>query len=481
MPRAATKNARLQALYVRGSVRPTIQQLSQQIRLGSLSPVELTRECLARIEKLNPQLNAYITVLSDFALAGARRAEQEIQRGEYRGPLHGIPIGLKDIIDTAGTRTTAASAQYEDRIPTEDAEVVRRLRAAGAVILGKQNLHEFAYGGSSIISFFGEARNPWNMARVTGGSSGGSAASVGAGLGLAAVGTDTGGSIRLPAAYCGVVGLKPTYGRISMRGILPLSPSLDHVGLITDSVYDAALMLQALAGYDADDPASSDVPVPDFTVGLEHFPQRLRIGVPRDFFFGDLHAEVAAAVESAIEVFAGLYVEIHELKLEVPTDRTLFLAEGYAVHKPMLTHSPELYHPATRARIEVGAGISAAAAQRARRELEAIRHAIQRVFDKVDVLLTPTAPIPPPAIAYLREHPDELRPQELVMLRNTYPFDVWGIPTISVPCGYTEDRLPIGLQLANSQWGEDRLLAAAYAYEQATGWHKMMPELMRTV
>src|SRR6266850_479356 len=204
-------------------MRPTIQQLIRELRARSLSPVAITRDCLTRIETLNPNLNAFITILADSALADARRAEQEIQRGDYRGPLHGIPIGLKDILDTAGTRTTAASALFKDRIPTADAEVVRRLRAAGAIILGKQNLHEFAYGGSSMISFFGEVHNPWNLSRITGGSSGGSAASVAAGLGFAAIGTDTAGSVRLPAAYCGVVGLKPTYARISARGVIPLS------------------------------------------------------------------------------------------------------------------------------------------------------------------------------------------------------------------------------------------------------------------
>src|SRR5437016_6078279 len=225
-------------------VTPTIQHLATQLRKRLISPVELTRDCLAYIEKRNPQLNAFITVMTESALADARNAEQEILRGNYRGPLHGIPIGLKDIIDTPGTRTTAASAQYKDRIPTEDAEVVRRLRQAGAIILGKQNLHEFAYGGSSMISFFGEIRNPWNTSLIVGGSSGGSAASVAAGLGLAAIGTDTAGSIRLPAAYCGVVGLKPTYGRVSARGIVPLSWSLDHIGPIVNSVHDAALLLQ---------------------------------------------------------------------------------------------------------------------------------------------------------------------------------------------------------------------------------------------
>ena len=470
---------------VEDHVRPTIQQLSRQIRDRSISPVELTRDCLARIDKLNPTLNAFITVTADSALEQARRAEQEILRGEWRGPLHGIPIGLKDILDTAGVRTTAASALYKDRIPTEDAEVVRRLRAAGAIILGKQNLHEFAYGASSMISFFGEVHNPWDITRLTGGSSGGSAASVAAGLGFAAVGTDTAGSVRLPAAYCGVVGLKPTYGRLSARGVVPLAWSYDHVGPIANSVYDSALMLQVLAGYDTADPASIDAPVPDFVAAIaQHIaqpaPKLLRIGVPRAFFFDDLHPEVAGAIEKAIEIFRELHAEIREVKLEVSTDRKLASAEAYAYHESFVASSPELYQPSTLARIQSGAKISASDALRASRDLQASRHAIRKTFDDVDVLLTPTVPIPPAVIADLREHPDNLRSQELIMLRNTRPFNVWGIPAISVPCGFTKDGLPIGLQLAAAPWREDLVLQAAHAYEQATEWHKKRPEPLRT-
>ena len=257
----------------------TICELSRRIRDRSISPVELTHHCLVLIEKLNPSLNAYITVTAESALERARVAEREIFGGNYRGPLHGIPIGLKDILDTAGVRTTAGSALFKDRIPTEDAEVVRRLRCAGAIILGKQNLHEFAYGGSSMVSFFGEVHNPWDTKRIAGGSSGGSAASVAAALGFAAVGTDTAGSIRLPAAYCGVVGLKPTYGRVSTRGVIPLSSSYDHVGPITNSVYDAALMLQVLSDHDSADPCA-DKPVPSLVSAFQVvfvivFPSRL--------------------------------------------------------------------------------------------------------------------------------------------------------------------------------------------------------------
>src|SRR5580704_15287777 len=228
----------------------SIVGISQRLRKRELSPVELTKDCLAKIEKLNPVLNAFITVTGDLALEQARKAEAEIQRGNWRGPLHGIPIGLKDLIDTAGTRTTAASALFKDRIPTQDAEVVRRLRNAGAVFLGKQNLHEFAYGGSSMISYYGEVHNPWNPAHIAGGSSGGSAAAVAAGLGFGAIGSDTAGSIREPAAQCGVVGIKPTFGRVSAHGVIPLSSSLDHIGPIARTVSDVALLLQAIAGFD---------------------------------------------------------------------------------------------------------------------------------------------------------------------------------------------------------------------------------------
>ena len=460
---------------VEDDLRRTIQQLGREIEQRSLSPVDLTRDCLTHIDKLNPKLNAFITTLGDSALADARQAEQEIQRGNYRGPLHGIPIGLKDILDTAGIRTTAASALFKDRIPTEDAEVVRRLRAAGAIIIGKQNLHEFAYGGSSMISFFGEVHNPWDTSRIAAGSSGGSAASVAAGLGYAAIGTDTAGSVRLPAAYCGVVGLKPTYGRVSARRVIPLSWTLDHVGPIANSVCDAAIILQVLAGYDADDPASIDTPVPDFTSMLDHRPATLRIGVPRAFFFDDLYSEVAVAIEKAIQLFRDLHAEIHEVKLDVSTDRTLSSAESYAYHEPFVASSPDLYQPATLTRIKSGANTSAAAALRSRRELEAARHSIRKVFDEVDILLTPTVPIPPPAIADLKAHPENLRPAELLMLRNTRPFNAWGIPAISIPCGFTSDNLPIGLQLAAAPWREDFLLRVANAYEQATDWHARTP------
>jgi aspartyl-tRNA(Asn)/glutamyl-tRNA(Gln) amidotransferase subunit A len=454
----------------------TICELSRKLRDRSISPVELTHDCLDRIEKFNPILNAYITVTAESALERARVAEREIYRGAYLGPLHGIPIGLKDIIDTAGVRTTAASGLFKDRLPSEDAEVVRRLRCGGAIILGKQNMHEFAYGGSSMISYFGEVHNPWDPSRIAGGSSGGSAASVAAALGFASVGTDTAGSLRLPAAYCGVVGLKATYGRVSARGVIPLASSYDHVGPLANSVYDAALMLQVLSDHAPADPCVQ----PSFISAFDELPANLRVGVPRAFFFDDVNPEISEAIEKAIDIFRQLHAEIRDVKLEVSTDRTLASAEAYAYHEPFVASSPELYQPATLTRIQTGAKVSASEILRATRDLQASRDAIKKVFEEVDVLLTPTVPIPPPAIADLRAHPEDLRPKELLMLRNTRPFNVWGIPAISVLCGFTKDGMPIGLQLASAPWRGNVLLQAAHEYEQATGWHKVTPEIARS-
>ncbi len=259
----------------------TLSEASQLVHSKEISPVELTKACLGRIEQFNPKLNAFITVTADFALAEARAAEAEIQQGRWKGPLHGIPIALKDLVDTAGVRTTAASGVFKDRVPTQDAEVVRRLRAAGAVLLGKLNMHEFAYGGSSAISYFGPVRNPWNVAYSPGGSSGGSAAAVAAQLCYAAIGSDTGGSVREPAGYCGIVGLKPTYGRVSTSGVIPLSWSLDHIGPMTRTVMDTALMLQVIAGYDPQDPGSIDLPIPDYVATIAASTSSLRLGIPR--------------------------------------------------------------------------------------------------------------------------------------------------------------------------------------------------------
>jgi len=438
----------------------TISDLSQRLRRKEISPVEMTRECLTRIEHLNPVLNAFITVMADSALAAARTAEAEITRGHWRGPLHGVPIALKDLIDTEGVRTTAASALYKYRIPAADAEVVQRLRQAGAVILGKNNLHECAYGASSLISYFGEVHNPWNIGHITGGSSGGSAASVAAGLACAAIGTDTAGSIREPAALCGCVGLKPTYGRVSTRGVIPLSASLDHVGPIAATVADAAIILQAIAGYDARDITTKNVPVTDYPNAWREDAKQLRVGIPRAHFYDDL---------TGLEK---LTAELKDVRLEVPTDRTLQSAESYALHSKNTAEHPELYQPETLRRLRTGEKVSATDYIARRRELEQLRRDISHAFAEVDLLVTPTTPVPAPSIADLRSTPDALRPAELKLLRNTRPFNVWGLPAISIPCGFTQSGLPIGLQIAAPHWREDLVLRLAYAYEHATAWHK---------
>src|ERR1700686_3626652 len=301
----------------------TIAELAPRLRRKEVSPVEVARACLDRIEQFNPALNAFITVTAEAALAEARAAEIEISRGEWRGPLHGIPVALKDLIDTAGTRTTAASGLYQNRVSAQDAEVVRRLRRAGAVILGKNNLHEFAYGGSSLVSFFGDTHNPWNTLHIAGGSSGGSAAAVAAGLCYAAIGTDTAGSIREPASLCGCVGIKPTYGRVSGRGLIPLSWSLDHIGPLTMTLADAAIVPQSIAGYDALDVGSANLPISDYVSSLRQGTKKLRVGIPRRFFYDYLDNEVRTAMDKALAVIGTLVADVREIEMGVPTDRAV--------------------------------------------------------------------------------------------------------------------------------------------------------------
>jgi aspartyl-tRNA(Asn)/glutamyl-tRNA(Gln) amidotransferase subunit A len=433
----------------------TIPAASELIRRREISPVELTRECLETSEQLNPSLNAFITFTAESALQEAKAAEKEITAGRYRGPLHGIPIGLKDLIDTAGVQTTAASVVFKDRIPAEDAEVVKKLRAAGAVFVGKQNLHEFAYGGSSLISYFGPPRNPVNPDFITGGSSGGSAAAVASGMCYAAIGTDTAGSVREPAALCGVVGLKPSYGLVNTAGIIPLSLSLDHVGPITRTVEDAAILLDAIT----DPPATSRKTI---KIGIGNFV----IGIPRKYFFEDLDPEVAAAVEKAIAQIGAWASSVRELTLPVDADRTLQAAEAYAYHRDRVASSPELYQPETLRRIRTGEHVSESEYQKALETLQQARLEIDGKFEAFDVFITPTTPIPAPRIADLMKDPSLLRPAELLLLRNTRPINVWGLPAISVPCGFTKQGMPIGLQIVGPPGGEAKVLRVAYAYEQ---------------
>ena len=450
----------------------TLAEASDRLHKKTVSPVELTQACLRRIERLNPVLNAFITVTAEAALSKAR----SLERGPRRGPLHGIPIALKDLIDTAGVRTTAGSAIFADRVPVEDAEVVRRLKAAGAIILGKLNMHEFAYGDTSVASHFGPVHNPWNRDRIAGGSSGGSAAAVAAGLCYGALGSDTGGSIRQPSAYCGIVGLKPTYGLVSTRGVVPLSWSLDHIGPMCRTVTDAALLLQPIAGYDSLDANGIDVAIPEYAKAMQRKVSTLRLGIPRAVFYEKLDPEIEQAVNEALRALARLTASTREV--ELPAFKTLPVvgAEAYAFHAPYFTKTPELYQPMTRQRLERGAQVTATAYIEGRRELDRLRRAVGSVFSTVDLLITPTTPILQATIQEAANNPAVPAAGGVASsLRNTQPFDVYGLPSISIPCGFSRAGLPIGLEISGPRLGEPTVLALANAYEQATEWRRRRP------
>jgi aspartyl-tRNA(Asn)/glutamyl-tRNA(Gln) amidotransferase subunit A len=457
----------------------SLRKASELVRKKSVSPVELTQACLERIERLNPVLNAFITVDAEGSLQQARQAEAEIQHGKWQGPLHGIPVALKDNIDTAGIRTTAASAVFADRIPAQDAEVVRRLRAAGSVILGKLNMHEFAFGGTSITSYFGPVHNPWKPDHIAGGSSGGSAAAVATGMCYGALGTDTAGSVRIPGAFCGVVGFKPTYGLVSNRGVIPMRPSLDHVGPLTRTAGDSALLLQQLAGYDPEDITSVDAPVSNYTKGLRTRKLSFRLGVPRTLFYDKLHPDIEKAVQQALVLVSQWARSTQDI--ELPEVRNLPVAptgaEVYAYHAQYMANSPELYQEETLLKLRQTAEVSAAAYIDAIHSLERLRREVKRVFAAVDLLITPTMAIPPASIPEATQVEREMiqKRQLSPTTRNTLPFDVYGLPTITVPCGFTHDGLPVGLQISGPPWGEALVFRLAHAYEHATDWNRRPP------
>ncbi|HEY6273535.1 MAG TPA: amidase [Terriglobales bacterium] len=449
---------------------------SQAVQKKQVSPVELTEVCLARIESLNPVVNAFITVTAQSAIAEAKAAETQISRGEWRGPLHGMPLAVKDLAETAGVRTTAASAVLEHYVPSDDAEVVRRLRKAGAILLGKLNLHEFAYGGSGLIGHFGPARNPWNTAHITGGSSSGSAAAVAAGLCYGAIGTDTAGSIRLPASYCGIAGLKPTYGLISTRGVIPLSWSLDHVGPMARTVADLALMLPAIAHYDALDFYCQKFPPVYYPSAIEEQCSTLRLATPPEFW-KDLDPEVRASAQAAVSELGKMTAGVQEVTLPTDVDRTVVGCEAFVYHQRHLPAHEKQYHPETLRRIRSGAAVTSAQYVDAYRDMLRKRREVLEVFGQVDAILTPTSPVLPPTLAELEAMPEELRRRELLMLRNTRPFNVYGLPSLSIPCGFSKSGLPIGLQISGAPGAEGQVLALARAYEKANGGPSKRPSL----
>ena len=481
---AAARARTVEAHQTGNAVRPTapdelaamtLAQASDRIRARDITATELVKACLARIDTYNPKVNAFITVMRESALAEAATLDAEQRAGKLRGPLHGIPIALKDNIDTAGVRTTAASAVFDDRVPAEDAEVARRLKAAGAIVIGKTNLHEFAMGGTSATSYYGPVRNPWALERNPGGSSGGSAAAIAAALAFGALGTDTGGSIRTPSSYCSIVGLKPTYGLVSIRGIIPLTYSLDHCGPMTRTVRDAAIMLNVLAGYDRLDIGSVEHAAEDYTKAMDQPVSGFRIGIPRAPFFDKVDADVAKAIEEAMKVIEKMTRGMKDVML--PSTRDIVLAgETYAYHEEFISKTPGRYMIPTRRSLQNSANAKAADYVRGRWKLDLLRRTIDDSFRDIDLVVLPTRRYTPRTVdaAIKREESDRpLNPE----LENTGAFNNYGIPAISVPCGFTSNELPVGLMIAGPRFSEAKVLALANAFERATSWHTRKPPL----
>ena len=457
----------------------TLTELSRRLRGRELSPVDVTRRLLERIERLDAQLHSYVTVLPASALAQAAEAEAELARGDVRGPLHGVPVGIKDLCATKGMRTTCGTVVFSDWVPDYDATVVERLLGAGAVILGKLKLTEGAF--STHHPEVTPPVNPWNPERWTGVSSSGSGVATAAGLCYGSLGTDTGGSIRYPSACNGVVGIKPTYGRVSRYGVLPLAASLDHVGPITRSVADAAAILQVIAGFDPRDPTSRREPVPDYTATLDFGVRGVRIGIDEGYCTEDVAPEVSRAVLACADLLRGLGAETREIRLppigELLEGWTPFTAvEAALAHRETFPAQAEQYGPAFRALIETGlrvTGTEYAGIQSAR---ELFRGRLAAIFEQVDLILCPSMPFPPIPTAVIEAL--ATRSEDVPSARKfTAPFDFSGNPTISLPCGFTDDGLPLSLQLVARHLEEELLCRAALAFEQATEWHTRHPAL----
>ena len=457
----------------------TIAEAAPLIRDGRLSPVELTQAYLQRIGEIDGRLDSYVTLLPDRALEQARQAEAEIAAGNYRGPLHGIPIGLKDLYDTAGIRTTAMSRVTPDRIPHEDATTVAKLYDAGVVLLGKLAMHEFALGGPDFSSLFPPARNPWNTEHMPGGSSSGSGAAVAAGLCMGALGSDTGGSIRGPAAMCGIVGIKPTFGRVSNFGVVPLSWSQDHCGPMTWTVEDAAVMLQAIAGYDPKDPTTADVPVPDFLAALKDGIDGLKVGVPREYFYElapGVDPQVIRSAERALETLAEMGAEIRDvniphIKYAQTANQVVMMSEAYSFHEANLKSRRQDYGDMVRNRFLLGGLLTAADYNQAVRMRRVIKDEMADALREADVLVTPTYASTAPKIDGYAGSTTLTQPSF------TGPFNVSGLPAVSVPCGLSDDGLPMGLQIVGKPFDEAMALRVAHSYEQTAGFIERRPPI----
>jgi aspartyl-tRNA(Asn)/glutamyl-tRNA(Gln) amidotransferase subunit A len=457
----------------------SLAEAAKLIETREVSPLELTDACIARAEALDATLHAYLTMTFDTARKEARAAGEDIAAGNYRGPLHGIPFAIKDLYETAGVVSTAGSQLREHYVPAEDARTVELLKQAGIVMLGKLNLHEWAMGGTNVNEYYPTPRNPWDLERVTGGSSGGSGAALAAGYCYGSLGTDTRGSIRIPAALNGITGIKPTWGRVSIRGIVPLNWSLDHSGPMARTAEDCALILNVIAGYDERDPTTADVPVPDYAASLA--PQRLegvRIGIPRNFFLDSNIVEpvMVSATRAAGEALASLGAEVVDIDFPDGIDfeqSRAFFAEATWYHAEQFKEHPEMYGKTIQQRMIDNAGITGADYVRDRmRQLE-LQQAVRHLMRDIDLVLTPTSPIIAPKIAEV----DTSIPGGTILARNTSPFNVAAVPTISMPAGFSPEGQPIGVQLSGRWWEEGLVLRAAHAYQQVTDWHKKRPPL----
>lgn len=449
----------------------TIREAASLLHSRKLSPVELAREALEAIGRENPRLNAFLTVTPETAMERAREAEREIAQGESRGPLHGIPVSVKDVFFVRGVRTTAGSRIFGDAASEIDAAVVERLHAAGAVLVGKTGMHELAYGITSNNPHYGPVRNPWDTTRIPGGSSGGSGAAVAAGLGMASLGTDTGGSVRIPASFCGVVGLKPTFGRVSRYGVIGLGWSLDHVGPLASSAWDAAAVLEAIAGHDRRDPASVHVEVPDYLAHIGRGVDGIRIGVPEDYFFERVTPEVDAAVRGAIRKLEQMGAAVRGVRIPGAEEATEFsrltlLAEASELYQRELRARPLDFGDDVRALLERGQGIPATEYVKAQRAREAFRMQLHHLFHEVDVIVTATTPTTAPLIGQttVTIHGVE-EDARIASTRLVRVFNYAGVPALSVPCGHSADGLPIGLQIVGNWFDEATLLRLAQALE----------------
>lgn len=461
----------------------SLEEASRLIRTRRTSSLDLTNACLARIHTYEPLLNAFITISEEYARDCARMLDRELRHGRWRGPLHGIPIALKDNMDLAGYRTTAGSAVRRNSSPAAvDAEVVRRLKQAGAVILGKTNMVEFAAFGPSSDAY-GAVHNPWSLDRTPGGSSSGAGAAVSARLCFGAIGTDTGGSIRSPAGVCGITGLKTSYGRVSNRGIIPFNWSLDTVGPLARSAADAAILLQAMAGYDRLDASSEDQPVPDYRREIARSVRGLRVGIVRRPFFDDLKPEIAPAIYQALGDMTDITSQVHDVGLPyVDPDMFAVLqrAEAYAYHRSDFERTPELYGPRLRYHLNIAKALTAAEYAAARHQLDELRRAIQTTFEEVDLVVTPNRAVSE-KLADIRPGDTSVLPMATRVRNTSYAMSAFGIPAVSVPCGLTPNGLPVGMQIAGPKWGEGRVLALARTYQERTNWHLAAPAFRSSV